>query len=291
MKPRTIQEFFKQFPNNETCLDHVMEARYGMESKCPSCERQTKWTRITERRSYACQWCGHHLYPCVGTPFEASRTQLQLWFYAIYLFTQSRSGVSGKELQRQLGVTYKCAYRMGMQIRKHMAFVDGDDMLSGDVEADETYVGGHKEGGKRGRGAPGKTILFGMLDRDGDVMTKVVPNVQGKTLKSIICANVEAGSTIHTDELRSYNGLDKQGYDHQKCSHGQKVYAVNGSHVNTLEGFWARLKLSIRGTHVHVSGKHLDKYAGEFEYRFNARHRPASMFPELISTYRAPLTE
>lgn len=182
-----------------------MTVRYGMESKCPKCERQTKWSRVSSQRAFAYQFCGHHVYPCVGTPFENSRTSLQLWFYAIYLFTKTRSGVSAKELQRQLGVTYKAAWRMGHEIRKHMAEVDGNPPLSGDVEIDETYIGGYKEGGKRGRGADGKTILFGMLDRDGDVMTKVVPNVKRDTLQPIITANVEEGSTIHTDEFRAYN--------------------------------------------------------------------------------------
>lgn len=285
MKPQTIQQFFKQFPTDESCLDHIMNVRYGMESDCPKCERATKWSRVRSQRAYACQWCGHHVYPCVGTPFEKSRTSLQLWFYAIYLFTQSRSGVSGKELQRQLGVTYKAAWRMGHEIRQHMAYVDGDTPLSGDVEADETYVGGHKEGGKRGRGADGKTILFGMLDRDGDIMTHVVPDTKRNTLHPLIVEHVEAGSTIHTDEYRSYRGLDKLGYEHETCNHGAKEYAREGSHVNTLEGFWGRLKLSIRGTHVHVSGKHLAKYASEFEYRFNARNHPHQMLPELLSTY------
>lgn len=288
MKPQTIQQFFKQFPTDESCLNHIMQCRYGTGSACPKCERATKWSRVRSERAFACQWCGHHVYPCVGTPFEASRTSLQLWFYAIYLFTKTRSGVSAKELQRQLGVTYKAAWRMGHEIRKHMAMVDGDAPLNGDVEIDETYIGGHKEGGKRGRGAPGKTILLGMLDRDGDVMTKVVPNVQAQTLHPIIADSVEIDSTIHTDELRSYNGLAGKGYEHKRCNHGTKAYAVNGSHVNTLEGFWSRLKASINGTHVHISGKHLDKYAAEFEYRFNSRHCPEQMLPELLSVF-APL--
>lgn len=285
MKPQTIQQFFKQFPTDDACLDHVMKSRYGMESDCPKCERATKWSRVRSQRAYACQWCGHHVYPCVGTPFEASRTSLQLWFYAIYLFTTSRHGVSGKELQRQLGVTYKAAWRMGHEIRKHMAFVDGDAPLDGDVEADETYVGGHRSG-KRGRGAEGKTVLFGILDRDGDVMTKVVSDTKGVTLKGHIAENVTKGSTVHTDEYRPYNGLDKMGYAHERCNHGTKQYAVNGSHVNTLEGFWSRLKSSINGTHVHVSGKHLEKYASEFEYRFNSRNHPEMMLPELLGTFQ-----
>lgn len=285
MKPLTIQQFFQKFATDDACLDHVMMARYGRASECPKCQRTTRWSRVSSQRAYACQWCGHHTYPCVGTPFEGSRTSLQLWFYAIFLFTASRHGVAAKELQRQLGVTYKAAWRMGHEIRKHMAFVDGDEPLSGDVEVDEKFIGG-KRPGKRGRGAYGKTILFGMLDRDGDVMTRVVPNCKASTLKPIIQQNVEEGSHIHTDEHGAYKGLDKLGYQHSTTSHGKREYARDGSHVNTLEGFWSRLQGSIVGTHIHVSRQHLQKYASEFEYRFNSRHRPQEMLPELLSTYQ-----
>ncbi len=251
MKPKTIQQFFKQFPDDAACLKHLFDTRFGQEHVCPKCESTNKWYQLTKRPVYSCGKCGFHIHPMVGTPFEASRTSLQLWFYAIYLFTQSRSGVAAKELQRQLGVTYKCAWRIGHEIRKHMAFVDGDDPLDGEVEADETYIGGHRAG-KRGRGAQGKTILFGMLDRDGDVMTKVVDDTKGKTLKGHIADNVEEGSTVHTDEYRPYSGLDKMGYEHKKCNHGAKEYSIDGSHVNTLEGFWSRLKQSIGGTHTRI---------------------------------------
>jgi transposase-like protein len=133
-----------------------------------------------------------------------------------------------------------------------MAFVDGDDMLKRDSEVDKTYIGG-KAVGKRGRGAENKTILFGMLDRDGDLMVQVVPNAQATTLKLIICENAEDGSTIHSDEWLAYRGISKEGFTHKICNHGDKQYSVDDSHVNTLEGFWGRLKQSIGGTHTHVS--------------------------------------
>ena len=145
-----------------------------------------------------------------------------------------------------------------MKSASTLAKVDGEHPLDGDVEADETYIGGRTTGGKRGRGAPNKTVVFGMLERDGDVMAKVVPNVRKKTLQPIIEENVVPGSTVHTDE--------------------------GDCHVNGIEGFWARLKLSIRGTHVHVSRKHLQNYVKEFEYRYNRRKRPASIFGDLVAS-------
>lgn len=284
MKQMTIREFFKKFPDDEICLNHIFEVRFGQGHVCPKCEKASKWHRIKAERAYSCQWCGHHLHPTVGTPFEKSRTPLQLWFYAIYLFTTTRHGVSAKELQRQLGVTYKCAWRMGHQIREHMDNVDGDEPLSGDVEADEAYVGGKRQG-KRGRGASGKTVVFGMVERDGDLMVEVVPNAKTKTIQPIIEANVEKGSTMHTDEWWAYKGLDRKGYGHETVEHGAGEYANGNCHVNTIEGYWSFLKNGIRSTHIHVSGKHLEKYAKEFEYRFNSRENPSQMFPELISSY------
>lgn len=283
----TVREFFKEFPTDEACLQHVFNVRFGQGYCCPKCKREANWYRIKAERAYSCQWCGHHLHPTVGTPFEDSRTPMQLWFYAIYLFTSSRHGVSGKELQRQLGVTYKTAWRMGHEIRKHMAEVDGEKMLSGMVEVDETYIGG-KRPGKRGRGAAGKAIVFGMLQRDGEVMTKVVPDVKGDTLKPIIEENVAKGTTVNSDELLSYRGLDAKGYTHQTVCHGAREYVKGSCHVNGMENFWKYLKGSIRSTHIHVSKQHLAKYAKEFEFRFNRRGNAVQMFPTLVSSFSKP---
>lgn len=288
MKNTTVRQFFNRFPSDDACLEHLFNVRFGQDHVCPNCERAGKWYKITGRPVYSCQWCGHHIHPTVGTIFEASSTSLQLWFYAIYLFTQTRHGVSAKELQRQLGVTYKCAWRMGHKIREHMADVDGEDPLSGIVEIDETMVGG-KRSGKRGRGAEGKTVVFGMLQRGGDVMTQVVPNVRRNTLTPIIEANVTDGTEIHTDELHSYKNLSSIGYEHKTVNHGAGEYAREGVHVNNLEGFWSILKKGITSTHIHVSQKHLHSYAKEFEYRFNSRRHPEKMLNELLTTFRSPI--
>ncbi len=234
--------------------------------------------------AYSCQWCGHHLHPMAGTIFEDSRTSLQYWFYAMYLFTTSRHGVPAKELQRQLGVTYKAAWRLGHKIREHMAAVDGEEPLSGVVEVDETYVGGHRPG-RPGRGAKGKTIVLGLIERDGDVVTKVVPDFAESTLQPVVEAHVEKGSTVYSDELPSYGGLDGKGCEHETVHHRSKEYVRGEVHTNTIEGYFSRLKNSIRGTHVHVSPKHLQKYAGEFEFRYNRRKQPRRMMTELLSTF------
>ncbi len=137
-KAPTVQQFFKTFPDDDSCLEHLMFTRYGEFLDCPNCGKHGKFHRRRKRPVYECQWCSYDISPMVGTPFESSHTPLQKWFYAMYLFTNTRHGVPAKELQRQLGVTYKTAWRMGHEIRKYMAKTDGDTGLSGHVEVDET---------------------------------------------------------------------------------------------------------------------------------------------------------
>lgn len=185
-KSLTIQDFMRMFPDDDACLAHLFRLRYGADFKCPRCDEIGKFRKLSKMPAYTCQ-CGEHIHPMVGTPFYNSHTPLQKWFYAMYLFTTTRHGVPAKELQRQLSVNYKTAWRMGHEIRKYLGFVDGDDQLSGHVEADETMIGGKRSGGKRGRGAPGKTVVFGMLERDGEVMTKIVDNVRRATLEPTHC--------------------------------------------------------------------------------------------------------
>lgn len=281
-KPPTIQQFFKRFPDDNTCLEHLMRTRYGDRFPCPKCDKEAHYYRIKKRRAYECEHCGNHVYPAVGTPFHRSRTSLQLWFYVMFLFCATRNGVSAKEIQRQTGVTYKAAWRMGHEIRKYMAQVDGDTPLGGMpiVEADEAFVGGKDEQGK-----DDKTIVFGMVERDGEIITRVVPNRREYTIVPHILQNVRPGTRIATDEAPAYKKLPEEGYGHASVNHAAKEYVRGPVHTNTIEGFWAWMKRQISGTHVWVSRKHLHKYLGEMEYRFNLRHSPELMFPILMSAF------
>jgi len=283
-KAPTVQQFFQRFPTDDACLDHLMKVRYGESLDCPKCGKHGKFHRLHKRPVYSCQWCGHQISPMEGTPFERSRTPLQKWFYAMYLFTTSRHGVPAKELQRQLGVTYKTAWRMGHELRKHMAIVDGDPPLGGHVEIDETLVGGRNKLGT-GKGPLNKTMVFGMVERDGDVMTRIVSGASNKILYPHVLANIERGSTISSDEWRGYVSIARLGYPHGTVNHAMKEYARGKVHTNTIEGFWSMLKRSIRGTHIHVSRRHLSKYLGEFEFRWNSRHAPEMMFARLLMSF------
>ncbi|MGK7651378.1 IS1595 family transposase [Roseovarius sp. B08] len=287
MKQTNVRQFFQKFPTDEACLEHLFNVRFGQGHVCPKCEREAKWYRLTNEQAFSCQWCGHHIHPMVGSIFEKSRTPLQLWFYAIFLFTTSKHGVSGKELQRQLGVTYKTAWRMARLIREHMAEIDGDAPLGGEgeiVEVDETYMGGRKPG-THGR-SPHKTAIMAMVERGGEAIVKVIPNASRVTLHGEIEKAVAKGSEIHADQWRSYNGLDQLGYDVKRINKDRDGYVgPNGETVNAVENFWRHLKCSIQGTHTSVSPKYLETYAKEFEYRFNRRMRPQMMLDELLSRF------
>lgn len=284
----SVREFFARFPNEEACLEHIMVVRHGgTKIFCPKCGVEGQFHKLRERRVYACPNCLFQIAPTAGTILQDTRTPLVSWFYAMYLFCTTRHGVSGKELQRQLGVTYKCAYRIGMQIRKLTEKADNfDALLSGHVELDEAYVGGVRRGGKRGRGAPGKTIVMGMAERGGRIAAEIIPDTKMATLRGVVLDNVEPGSTVSTDELYSYNLLIGDGYQHGRVKHGKKEFGYRDGdvsfHVNTVEGFWRLFKASIRSTHVQISGKHMAHYLREFTFRANHRERVNGMFDLLV---------
>lgn len=287
----SVREFFQRFPDEDACLEHIMQVRFGgTRFDCPKCETVgATFHKLQKRRTYVCSACGHHVNPTANTILHDTRTPLVSWFYAMYLFCTTRHGVSGKELQRQLGVTYKTAYRIGQQIRDlTMKAQSFDALLAGHVELDEAYVGGRKSGGKRGRGAPGKTIVMGLAERGGKTKAVVIPNVKKDTLRDVVLDNVEPGSVVSTDELMSYGLLTGDGYEHGRVSHGKGEYAVydyrsgNTFHVNTVEGFWRLFKASVRSTHVQISAKHMQRYLSEFTFRASNRERVNGMFDLLV---------
>jgi transposase len=280
----TIKEFNAQFPDDRTCMDFIFATRYPDGGTC-KCGKSNCFHPVAKRRSYACAWCGTQIYPTAGTIFHKSETSLKTWFFAMFLMSSSKNGVAAMELMRQTGVTYKTAHRMGHKIRQLMQ--NGGDMMTGIVEADETYIGGkaknmHK--GKRkvtGTGFVGKTPVIGVLERGGNVCAKVVTESSSETLVPNILANVDKSATICTDEFRPYSPLAKLGFNHVKVAHAAKEYVRNGIHTNSIEGFWSQLKRSINGTFHHVSPQHLQSYVNEFVYRYNLRHSEQPIFSDL----------
>ncbi len=298
MAKYTFKQFQGEYPNDAACLAKLMEINYGGTNiLCPGCGCQATFHPMHKRRAYACQECGHHIYPAAGTIFHKSRTNLTKWFFAMYLMTSTRHGVAAKEIERQLGVTYKCAWRMCHELRKLMASADDKwgGPLSGHVEIDETRVGGRRKANE----PENKTIVFGMLQRGGRLLAAPIPDVTNYTVEGIINENIPAGTTISTDEHRAYHGL-RHAYNHGMVNHSAKEYVrrefhlkpggydVVKIHTNTLESHWSLFKRAVKGTHVHISAKHSWKYVSEFSYRRNMRHSHSNMFNLLVEAFALP---
>lgn len=283
MKHYSLKNLRKEFNTDEKCLQVMFDNRYGKKFVCPQCEQVGKFYPIEGRKRFDCS-CGYSVSPLAGTIFHKSDTPLTLWFHAMFLFASSRNGVAAKELERQLGVTYKCAWRMTHQIRK--LFSQAHPPLSGIVEIDETYMGG-KQKGKRGRGAEKKTPVFGMVERQGKAKAEVVENIRIATIQPIINDSVAKGTQVMTDEFNIYNRVRDNGYTHQTVQHGVGQYVNGIVHSNSIEGFWSQLKRSISGTHHAVSPKHLQAYVDEFVYRYN--YREEQIFPLMVLAAAKPV--
>jgi transposase len=288
MNTYTIKDFEKQFPTNGACLDFLKNRRWPKGVYCPKCQKITTHYRIVTRKVYCCEFCGHTISPTAGTIFHKSDTPLKSWFHAMFLMSATKTGISAKQLERELGVNYKTAWRMFKQIRSLMD--ENVNPLSGKVEVDETYIGGKKEG-KRGRGAYGKAIVMGIVERDGNAITKVVPDVKAKTLLPMIEAKVaKQGKTIiYTDELGSYNHVEKLGYAHEIVQHAAKQYVKGTAHVNTIEAIWSTIKRGIDGVNHHVSPLYLQSYLDAYVYRYNHRKDEYPMFLSLLERVAIPV--
>ncbi len=285
-------EFMEQFPDDGACLEHLVGRLYPDGIYCPKCERVTKHHRETNRPSYACQYCGHHEHPLVGTIFENSATSLRLWFYAIYLMSSTRCGISAKQLERELGVTYKTAWRMFHKIRSLLD--QGDPLFDGTVEADEAYVGGAAKWRNKGipehkgRGPVDKTPVFGMAQRgkegqSGQIVAKVVDDAGAKSILPHVRTKVLPESVVYTDEAAVYRyNLPDMGYEHDWVSHTNKVYVSGDVHTNTIDGFWTHLKRGVSGVYRGVSPKHLQSYLDEYVFRYNNREDERGMLTAFL---------
>lgn len=273
-----LKAFQAQFPDDAACLEWLKNRLYPDGIFCKNCEQITKHYRVTSRPSYCCEHCGNHVHPTADTIFHKSPTPLTTWFYAIYLMSATRCGISAKQIERETGVTYKTAWRMFKQIRSML----GDEKsgpiggFNRKVEMDETYFGSRSEG-TRGRGTK-KTPVVGMVQRKGQVRAFVAADVKADTLRGLIKEHVLPKSTVFTDDFRSYNGLDARGYTHQRINHSEKVYVVGEVHTNTIEGFWSLVKRGIGGVYHSVGRDYLQTYFDEYSFRYNRRFDTQPMF-------------
>jgi transposase-like protein len=281
----TIEDFNREFPNDDACLSYVAEERFpGGVAKCQKCDKERKHYRVTGRTAYACDHCGNHIYPLAGTIFEKTTTSLRLWFYAMYLMGSTRCGISAKQIQREIGVTYKTAWRMFRQIRTLMS---EDLRLEGpSVEADETYMGGRRKGSKGGRPMRGdkvKTPVLGIVERRGRVIAKTIESVNAENLVGNVRKYVLPQSTVYTDELNAYNTTPSgRQYNHRRINHSAGVYVMGDIHTNSVEGFWSLIKRGIGGTYHAVSQKFLQSYLDEYSFRYNRRDQGNLIFKSIL---------
>jgi transposase len=287
----TVRDFQDEFPTDEACLEWLwrqLHSADGHTAHCPKCERQRRFHRVKSRQSYSCDSCGHHIHPTAGTIFHKSTTPLRLWFHAVFLLSQTRCGISAKQLQREIGVTYKTAWRMFNSIRR-MLQDDDDSPLTGEVEIDETNVGGKlRASDRRRRAAAGinpytpaldkQTIVLAMVERGGRVRTVVIPDRSAETIATVIEANVSPDATIYTDEFPLYVGIGRKYADHHRIKHRDKVYAIGQVHTQTVEGFFGNLKRGLSGVQHSVSRKWLGLYVQEFAFKYNHRDDREPMF-------------
>lgn len=275
--PQTLMEAARYFADPDVCLEFVKKLRWPDGVTCPHCGSE-RVRFIQTQRKWCCKSksCKKQFSIKVGTIFEKSQIPLDKWLLTLWMLVNCRNGVSSWEVARSIGVCQKTAWFMCHRLR--LAMQTGSfQKMSGEIEADETFIGGkarnmHK--GKRkvhGSGAVGKAVVMGLLDRHGEVRVKHVKGTKRRHVQCEVRNNVEPGSEVFSDALKSYEGLSDD-YLHQVVDHAEK-YVDGKIHTNGLENFWSLLKRAIKGTYVSVQPFHLFRYLDEEAYRFNNRER------------------
>lgn len=279
-------EFQTKFPTQEAVITHFIQVRYGERVACSSCGGVRVYQRKDRLKVFDCNDCGGTFSVFQGTIFEHSPTDLRIWMYAIHLFLNGKKGISGYQLQRETGVTYKTAWRILKQIRLAMGNAENQEFIDTVIEIDETYIGGkprkdnkhdnEDDDSKRGRGTK-KTPVVGVLDRENKkIHAKIAkPNKEGKKLTGKQLMDVlnqvcKGKNLIITDEFRSYNALKTTKHIHLRVNH-QEMFARGDVHTNNIESFWATLKRGVLGIYHHVSVEYLQDYINEFCFRYNHR--------------------
>jgi transposase-like protein len=273
--PGTLLEAIQFFSDPDRALEFIAMLRWPHGPVCPRCDA-TDIASISTRPMWRCRGCQKQFSVKVGTIFEDSPIPLEKWSAAAWLVGNCKNGISSCELGRHLGVTQKTAWFMLMRIRRAMRTGDFRK-LSGEVEVDESFIGGkarnmHAATRARkvtGTGGKDKTAVLGMVERGGDVRAFVVDNRRKKELQKHVREHVEAGSAIFTDQLLSYDGLESD-YQHAIIDHAVE-YANGNVHTNTMENFWALLKRGLHGTYIAVEPFHLGRYIDEQAFRYNNR--------------------
>lgn len=278
-----LLEFTRRFPVEQTCIDYLFKMRWAKGFLCPKCGCN-QYSFHSKRILYQCKSCQYQVSVTAGTIFHKTRTPLRKWFWAIFLMSRQKTGISAMALQKLLSIkSYQTAWTMCHKIRKAMSDRDIKYQLAGIVEIDDTYLGGSKPG-KAGRGAEGKTIVSVCVenrgDRPGYASMKVIEKITSKEILSVVQEKIKEKSTIRSDGFSSYRFLKNKNYTHKpEIVKGKKAHKVL-RWVHILIG---NLKSTIQGTFHGIGEKHLQRFLDEYCYRFNRRYKESELFDRLLT--------
>lgn len=272
----TLIELMTALPDEQSAIDHFTAIRWKRGAFCPLCG-STRVYHFSDNRTHKCGDCRKRFSIKVGTIFEDSKVELRKWMMAVWLITSHKKGIASTQLAKDIGVTQKTAWFMLHRLRHAAEAKSFSRPLIGEVEADETFIGGKEKnkhawqrtGGKQG--GAGKAAVLGVLERGGELRTTETPNLAARTVQHVVRENVAPGASLMTDEHGAFVGLS-DSYHHHRVNHSAGEYVRNFClHTNGIESVWALFKRQIIGTHHYLSRKHLSRYLGEMTWRFNAR--------------------
>lgn len=276
-KPETLStfQFFNRFPDEESARLYFERNRWNGEAHCGHCgSLNVNECKDHKPMAYRCRDCRKHFSVRTGTVLAESRLPLQKWLLAIFMMTSARKGIPSTQMARELGVTQKSAWFLAQRIRETW-LKDHDNHLDGQVQVDETYVGGrekNKHADKKlhaGRGMVGKTAVIGARSETGEVRAMVISDTKAPTLSAFVQQHARHGTTVVTDTHGGYVGLEAAGFTHIRINHSAGEYVRDMADTNGIESFWSLLKRGYIGIYHYMSTKHLDRYVNEFSFRHN----------------------
>lgn len=269
-----LPDLIKDFPDDRACLEYLFDTLHDRTCSCGG-----TYSLLSTRKQFQCSQCRKQIAPTAGTIFHKSSTPLTLWFHAIFVFSNAKSGVSAAELERQLSVTYKTAWRMLHMIRKSL--LQDTKKLKGTVEMDGAYFGGRNSQKEK---FSEKSLVLAAVERKGNLKAKIVKDGSSQSHRTFILDSVRKSTTLMTDTASSYLFGATDGYKREAVNHSKKEYVRGKVYTNTVESFWSHVKNSLRGTHKVISKKYLQTYLDGFVFHYNFRSNDRTRFSVLLDT-------